>query len=428
MNKELQTILTQIKKVAKENDISPDKVTKTMLLSDSDVTDWTLRKFGGLSSILKANFPVEGKSLGTIQSLKETQSYISKLEKLLGNKEKFEEEVKEIFTEKLKPLPPIKLKNVKKQKTKQKRDIVMMLNDTHFGLKVESDEVNGLNSYDWKEACRRVAMVLQETIEFKPHTKNEVETVHLVLAGDLTSGIIHGLNTKGIDLYVHQLNGTVHILTHVISHLLANFKQVKVHGISGNHDDSIHKREHGNRVITEKYDSYVNTCFYSLSAIFNLNNRVEFNFPKTPYAFANLAGGRAMIAHGDVIFSRALGNPGTTINVKSLSEEIRKFNAGEIARGKDPVKLVLFGHTHSFAHFITQDGVEVYNAPSLSGVDGYAHSLNINTNFVGQLVFESTKDFILGDHRLIRVNKADNNNELDKLIPTFERDLKWRKQ
>jgi len=34
---------------------------------------------------------------------------------------------------------------------------------------------------------------------------------------------------------------------------------------------------------------------------------------------------------------------------------------------------VLFGHTHSYAHFITNDGVEIYNAPSLSGLDAYAH-------------------------------------------------------
>jgi len=427
MNKELKHIISEIKRVAKQEDILPSEVTKSKLLSNSELKEWDLRKFGGLSSIIKANFPIENKSLGDIASLKEAQSYISKLEKRVGLKEKFEQEVKDIFSEKLKPLPKIKLINPKKQKTKRKRDLVMMLNDTHFGLKVEPEEVNGVNKFDWTEACRRVAMVLAETIDFKPHTRDEVETVHLVLAGDLQSGLIHGLNTKGIELYVHQMNGTVHILTYVISHLLANFKNVKIHGISGNHSDAVHKREHGKRVVSEKYDSYENTCFYALSAIFKDNNRATFNYPKTPYAFMDLAGGRAMIAHGDVLFSKQLGNPGSNINVKGLSEEIRKFNTSEIAMGRDPVKLVLFGHTHCMAHFITSDGVEVYNAPSLSGVDGYAHSLNINNNFIGQLVFESTKDFILGDHRLVRVNKADTNSELDKLIPIFGKELAWKK-
>lgn len=427
MNKDLKRIVSEIKRIAKSEGLEPYEVTKGILLSEGNVTEWELRKFGGLSSIVKANFPVEGKSLGSIAALKESQSYISKLEKQVGNKEKFEEEVKLIISEKLKPIQKIQLKNKKRQKTKQRRDLVMMLNDTHFGLKVQPEEVNGVNQYDWTEACRRVAMVLQETIDFKPHTREEVETVHLLLNGDILSGIIHGLNSKGLDLFVNQMNGTVHILTYVVSHLLENFKNVKVYGVDGNHGNSIHKREHGKRVITEKFDSYENVCFYALSAVFRNNNRVSFNFPKTPYAFVDLPGGRAMMAHGDVLFSKQLGNPGSNINVKGLSEEIRKFNASEVAMGRDPVKLVLFGHTHCMAHFITSDGVEVYNAPSLSGVDGYAHSLNINNNFIGQLVFESTKDFILGDHRLVRVNKADTNSELDKLIPVFERDLKWKK-
>lgn len=427
MNKELKTILSEIRRIAKAIGCQPNEVTKTMLLSEGNVSEWELRKLGGLTSIMKAHFPYQDKNLGEIASLKESQSYISKLEKLVGNKEKFEKEVKDIFMEKLKPIKPIKLQNKKRQRSKQKRELVMMLNDTHFGLIVDPDEVNRVNKFDWPEACRRVAMVVRETIDFKPHTREEVETVHLVLNGDSLAGTIHGMNTKGIDMFVHQLNGTMHILTYVISHLLQNFKNVKVTGISGNHEDAMHKREHGKRVITEKYDSYINTTYFALSSVFRDNKRVDFNFPKTPYAFIDLPGGRTMVAHGDVVFSKQLGNPGTNINVKGLSEEIRKFNSNEVARGKAPIKLVLFGHTHCMAHFITSDGVEVYNAPSLSGVDGYAHSLNINNNFIGQVVFESTKDFVLGDHRLVRVNKADNDKTLDAIIPPFKRELAWSK-
>lgn len=423
----LKEILKAIKLVAKEEGVHPSAVNKAMLNSYVEITEWELRKLGGLQNIVRANFPVEDKDLAVIEENKGRQAYVAKLEKLLGNKELQEQKVLEILSTKLKPIKPVKLVNFKKQKSKQKREIVMMLNDTHFGLVVKGDEVNDLNSYDWTEASRRVAMVIKEAIDFKPHTRNEVEKIHLVLNGDIIAGLIHGLNTQSLDLYVNQLNGTLHILTHALSQLLKHFKVVQVHGISGNHEDAVHKREGGNRVVTEKFDSYLNTVMYSLSAVFKDNKRVSFNFPKTPYLFFDLPGGRAMAAHGDTVFSKALGNPGTTINVKSLSEEIRKFNAGEVSRGKAPVKLVLFGHTHCFAHFITADGVEVYNAPSLSGTDGYAHSLNINHNFVGQLVFESTKNFILGDSRLIRVSHADKDASLDKIIPVFNRDLKWSK-
>jgi len=222
------------------------------------------------------------------------------------------------------------------------------------------------------------------------------------------------------------VNGATHILTHAIHHLLENFQEVEVSGIGGNHDNAIHKREGGNRVISEPFDSYANWVFYSLSLAFRNNPRVKFNFPKTPYAFFNLPSGRGMICHGDTQFSKALGNPGSSINVKALSSAIRDFNAGEIAKGREPVKIVLFGHVHTFAHFTTKDGVEVYIAPSLSGTDSYAHNgVDINTNFTGQVVFESTHKYVIGDSRLIRVTEADDQTHLDKIIPTYKRTLKW---
>lgn len=426
-NNKVNEIVKEIKRISKELGIPEYTLTGAKFFMNSEISEWELRKLGGFTSVRDAYFAFDEKDLGAIREQKNARSYIAKLEKELGDKLLNEERVQEILNEKLKPLKPIKLLNFKRQVTKQKREIVMMLNDTHFGLIVRKDEVNDLNAYDWTEACRRVAMVIKEAIDFKPHTRNEVEKIHVVLNGDIIAGLIHGLNTKSLDLYVNQLNGTLHILTHALAQLLQQFKKVEVHGISGNHEDAVHKREGGNRVTTEKFDSYLNTVLYSLSAVFKDNDRVSFRFPKTPYLFFDLPGGRAMAVHGDTVFSKALGNPGTTINVKSLSEEIRKFNAGEIARGKSPVKLVLFGHTHCFAHFITSDGVEVYNAPSLSGTDGYAHGLNINNNFVGQVVFESTKNFILGDSRLIRVARADEDKSLDTIIPTFKQDLKWRK-
>lgn len=426
-NAKLDKVLKAIKRSAKEIGINENEVTKVDIFSfNDDVTDWDLRVLGGLDLIKRKFFPLQGKELDVIQENKQVSAYISKLEKQLGDKISLENEIKESIKKLIQPIPSIKLQNVKKQKSKVKREIVAVLNDTHYGLLVDKEEINGLNSFGWKEACRRTAMVISEAIDFKPHTRDEVEKVHLVLNGDIIAGLIHGLNYKGLDQYVHQLNGTLHILIYAVSNLLQNFNYVELHGISGNHEDAVHKREHGNRVLSEKYDSYLNTVLFGLSAAFRNNSRVKFNFPKTPYLFFDLPGGRAMAAHGDVLFSRALGNPGRNINVKLLGDEIRDFNAGLIAKGEDPVKLVLLGHCHSYAHFITKDGVEVYIAPSLSGIDGYAHSLNINTNFIGQVVFESTPDFILGDSRLIRVNKADDNSDLDNIIPIFTRELSWK--
>lgn len=414
-----------MKDIAKQIGVNPSEL-KLNDLSKNGLAERQIRNVGGLSAIKKAHFPEVEKELSEIAENRDSGKYINSLENRLGNKEFLERTIINVIKEKLTPLPIPKnqTKKVKKNK-KHNREVVAMLNDTHYGLIVNPEEVDGLNKFSWTEACRRTAYFINEVNDYKPHVRNETTKLHLILNGDLINGIIHGLTSRTMELWVHQMNGALHILVNAIHQLSSGFTEIEVHGIGGNHEELPHKREHGKRATQEHYDNFSNAMFYSLSVAFKQYKNVKFNFPKTPYLFMNLPAGRAMVCHGHNMFSKQLGNPGTSINVKSLSSAIREFNAGEQLKGRDPIKLVLFGHTHTYAHFITIDGVEVYVAPSLSGIDSFAHQLTINTNFIGQVVFESTKDFILGDSRLIRLKSADNNKELDEIIPIYKNELKY---
>lgn len=421
----LKDVLKAIEAISKTKPV--DKISLADLEEqDASLTPWELRKLGGLSNIKNVHFPQEDKDLATTRTLSQSNTYIKKLERQLGDKLALQDELKSVVDANITPLPKIPFRAYKSNKTSLKREVVAMLNDTHIGLVVDPEEIGDLNSFDFKEAGRRFAYFVKEVADYKPHVRAEVRKMHLILNGDLIAGIIHGLDTKGIHLLVHQKNALLHILVHGLTFLAQEFKDIEVHGIAGNHCRAIHKN-HGQRPVSEVYDSLVNDTFYSLSVAFRNNPRIGFNFPKTPYGFIKLPGGRAMFAHGDHIFSKAIGNVGNTINVKALSIAIKNFNAGEVVKGNDPIKLLLLGHVHCYAHFITDDGVEVYIAPSLSGSDAYSHSLTINTNFAAQVVFESTPDFILGDSRLIRVLKADNMSELDKIVPQYNKELKWIK-
>jgi hypothetical protein len=418
-----------IKRTAKELGKNPHEINKSQLLkADTNLTDWTLRGLGGLQAIKERFFPVTTKDLVEISETKDVNLYIKQLEAKVATKESFQQKLLLSVQSSLKPLPKIVPKKFKPSSIEQERQIVLMLNDTHFGLIVHSDEVNEVNSFGWTQACRRTAMMLKETLNYKVHNRNQVSKVHLILNGDLIQGVIHGLQMDQMEKSIYQVNGAVHILTHLIAGLAQEFKEVEVHGICGNHEDALHKRDHGKRVASEKYDSYANIIFYALSAGFRLSDQVKFNFTKGLHLSIDLPAGRALVAHGDTLFSRALGNPGTVLNVKALSGAIREWNAGELAKGRPPAKLLLFGHVHSYASFITPDGVMVYIAPSLSGTDGYSHgSFNANTNITGQVVFESTPKFIMGDSRLVRLNDADNDSNLDSLIPVYKNSLKWSK-
>lgn len=413
-----------IQSISKKEKIHPQQVTKSML-TDEGVSDWTFKTIGGLQRIKDAYFPVQGKDLKQIHVVKKEASYVRKLEAELGKKLNAEEEFKKHLEKFVLPRPK-KVKFTTQKKTKQTRVVVGQLNDTHVGLVVDPEEVGNANAFDFKEAGRRFAYYVKEVAMYKFYARKEVQKLHLILNGDLLAGLIHSLDTKSVHLMIHQMNGALHIFTHMIEYLVNYYPEIEIHGLAGNHDRSTHKN-HGARAVNEVYDSYANIIFYGLSTVFRNYDTIKFNFPKTPYGFIDLPAGRMMFCHGDHIFSKYLGNPGTSINVKGLSTAIKDFNAGEIAKGNKPIKLVMFAHVHTFAHFITNDGVEVYISPSLVGLDAYAHSLSINNNFIAQPVFESTDKFILGDSRLIRLNGADNDTSLDKIIPTYNKELKWRK-
>ncbi len=167
--------------------------------------------------------------------------------------------------------------------------------------------------------------------------------------------------------------------------------------------------------------------FFGLSAAFRDAPTINFHTQRGLYGSLPLPAGRAIYTHGHLLFSRELGNPGTTVKTRILSDAVMRFNNGEREKGLDPAKLILLGHTHSHFHFTTPDGVQVYNVPSLSGIDSYAASLGINHNLVAQLVFECTEKYIFGDSRLIHLQQADALEELDKIIPVYQRDLIWKK-
>lgn len=419
-------IVADIERISKELEISAIALSlRDYTNSGGKFGETTINRKGGWTKIKNLNFPDQEKDLASIFKVKREASYTSKLENVVGTKLNIEELVKDVISK-----LDIKITKKKVQKKAKKKleqvDLVAMLNDLHIGQIIDSDEVGGLNKFNFKEAGRRVAMFVKEVANYKDYKREQVGTLHLPLNGDLLAGLIHQVTTHSQHLLVHQMNALVHILSNALEYLRQDFAAINVYGIAGNHDRMVHK-EHGKRAINEVYDSYANIAFYSLSAIFKKANDIKFEFPKTPYVFMNLPAGRAMVAHGDHVFSKGLGNVGKSINVAGLTNAIRDFNNGEIAKGNKPIKLLLLGHVHCFAHFITVDGVEVYVAPSLSGIDAFAHSLTINNNVSAQVVFESTPKFILGDSRLIRLQEADNDDSLDQIIPVYNKELQCRK-
>lgn len=423
----LKELVADIKNVAKKLGVHPQELTRATYLGNTKVVkDWDLRKLATFASVIRSNFPITGKDLASITETKDLGSYIRKLETALGNKELTETHLKDSIERHMKTLKIKAPSNKRPKKSKKgvRSEVVVCLNDTHYGAIIDGEEIGNINNFNWKEACRRTALLAEQVADYKINKRDRVDKLHVVLNGDIIQGVIHGLKDRTQDLLAIQITGATHILIHFLQHVLQFYPKVEVHALNGNHDDALHRRD-GGRILSHKYDSYSQPIFYALSAAFRDNKNISFNIPKTLYTSINLPGGRLLVTHGDTIFSKGIGSTGRNIQVKGMSDSVNRFNAGEVSKGNEPFKAVLLGHVHVHASFTTFDGIEVQIMPSLSGTDGFAHSLGINHNLCKQMIFESTKGHVIGDPRLVDLRNADDMEELDSIIPLYNRGLKW---
>jgi hypothetical protein len=421
----LLKIKAAVESVAKKLKKHPADVTKMELMKHSDISDWSLRKVS-LIKLRQLYFPKTERDLVIEREASETASYIKTLETKVGEKNLLENYLIAAIDKHIKPLQITTYNPPPRPKHKGKREIVCMLNDVHYGLMVDPEEVGGVNRYDWSIASRRTGYFIQEVCDYKRSKREVTDKVHLIINGDLIQGVIHGLTGRDLDLWVHQMNGAAHILIHAIKALAENFKAVDVHFEIGNHGDIPHRRE-GGRVSSQTKDNFEAAVLYACSAAFRDTKTVNFFTQRGIYGSVKLPAGRMLYTHGHLLFSKDLGNPGTRVNTRGLSDAVMRFNNGEREKKQEPAKLILLGHTHSHFHFTTPDGIQVYNVPSLSGVDSYAASLGINHNLVAQLVFECTEKYIFGDSRLIHLQTADSREDMEKIIPAYSRELVWKK-
>jgi len=405
MNKNLKTIIDAIKSAAKEHDIHPQLVTKVMIIDK--VSDWEIRKIGGLSGVLKAHFPQQDKDLASINNVKKQASYIQKLEKALGEKIVNDERVLEIFN-------GLKLPKVKEYKSKKKskisRAVNLVLSDLHFGSDISKNKTGGLDFGKIEEA-RRLAKVTQEVITYKPQYRKETE-LNVLLLGDLIQNQLHDMR-DGAPM-AEQVCRAIHLLSQTLTHFTNNFPQVNVYVNSGNHGRNTSR--HHNRAVNDKWDSLESIICYALKNTFKNVKNIKFEIPLTPYVTYEVFGKKIFASHGDTVIKP--GFVGKSINTGSLETQINKINA--TLNDNDEYAVFICGHIHTGSTTHLGNGAVMITNGALVPSDEFAVSIGLLENSCGQMLFESVPGYPVGDVRFIRVNqKDDENKELDKIIQKF---------
>lgn len=304
-------------------------------------------------------------------------------------------------------------KNIKqrKSKTPSSRTLVAHLSDMHYGLKVVPDELDGLNEYNNVVAARRTAMFIKQVAEYKPQHRDETDLV-LVINGDILHGLIHDTDNDVGDLITTQYANAVSILGQAISYLAQKFKSVRIYATPGNHE-RIMSKNNKSRVMAKKWDSYATFVYLTLREKFKDTKNVSIEIPKTPHVSFTVQNHRMFATHGDTGFT--IGNVAKAINTKAIKEKINEYNNSDLANsGK--FKVFLFGHVHcAINHLLDNKSYVIING-SMSGIDHFAQGIGVVSNAPSQTFFESTKEYPVGDARIVLLSDADKDKSLDEII------------
>ena len=312
-------------------------------------------------------------------------------------------------------IPPVECL-VKKSKEPAKRIVSVLLSDWHCGGDLKKDRTGSV--YGKMEEARRLAAVCKQVIEYKTdHRRDSVLYVHLL--GDLMDGMIHQPHVgRTLTEQVHEV---VWLLVQALELFAEYYQEVRVFCTPGNHgrDISVHLK----RATEDKTNGHEGTVYRNVRMALRNTKHIKFVIPRAPYYQVDYFGRHAIFTHGDTLLCP--GKVGKAINVEKISTTVSKFNATRSQANK--VSLVAVAHVHIGSCVHLPSGVTFFTNGALCPPNEFALSINEPSCNVGQWIFESTPEHIVGDMRLIKAGEQDDINEdLDQYIkPWVEPDVDY---
>lgn len=406
----IDRIVNEINRIVESEDLLPHQITKSIIVSETDITEWELRKVGGLSNVLKTFFPMTDKELVSLKQMKDVNKYVTELENKLTLKLSGDES----FIKSLSKLPKIKINSYKqKAKKKNKRVLNLILSDLHIGSDINAEETGKL-TFGKTEEARRLAAITKKVLDYKKEHRNETK-LNVILLGDLIQGNLGHDPRDGAPL-TEQFARALHLLSQQLAHFSEHFPEVDVYFNSGNHGRNTSR--HKDRAVHQKWDSIETMLALALKESLKQAKNLKFIIPKTPYVEYIEFGKKYMFTHGDTVIKAPY--PGKAISVQSLETQINRINAA--LHDKDEYSVIGIGHVHVGSQVHLSNGAVMITNGAMVPVDEFAISIGMVENVCGQYMFESVENYPVGDSLFIKVGvNDDKNSELDRIISPWEK-------
>lgn len=177
--------------------------------------------------------------------------------------------------------------------------------DLHAAEVVDSEQMNGINSYDWDEMLLRHDRMLQSIVSFKEKRPYPVDTLYINGLGDMLSGNNHPelkeTNSRPIMEAALQLGLD---MAEWVEALHGWFGRIVVNGVVGNHPRTTVKPAMKNR-----YDNFDWMVYQIMRLRLAAYAGIEVNVPKSAHIPVKILGETHLLFHGDGIRSTMPGVP-----------------------------------------------------------------------------------------------------------------------
>lgn len=378
---------------------------------DEGIGRYNITRAGGFNAIRDAYFPITPtENVVDKKRLMEHVNLNRRLGKAYAEKQFFLENIESLAERCFKG--KVEAVTTPKRAKKIERTVNVILSDLHIGSDLSREET-GYQSFGKVEEARRMASLVKQICSYKEQYRSESKlVVHLI--GDIIQGQLHDARDGAVQ--AEQFARAVHLLSQAVAHFSSAFPEVDIWCATGNHGRNTAR--HFNRAIHQKWDSIETEIYVALMyACSNLKN-VKFHIPKTPYCKVPVFGHKIFTTHGDTVLKP--GYPGKAINIGSLDQQINKINAS--LPDAEEYAVFAVGHVHTASVTFLDNGKVMFTNGCMVPVDQFAVSIGVMESQCGQWIWESTAKHPVGDQRLIKVGKSDDENaELDKVIKPWER-------
>lgn len=255
--------------------------------------------------------------------------------------------------------------NIKRENVNGDKEGVLVVSDVHYGIIVEN-EVNNYSPKICKESFEKLYKEVVDNIE-----RFNLKKIHVLLAGDLVSGIIHtNLRLQQGEDIISQIKGVSSILATFLENL-NKIVDVEVHYTIGNHS----------RVVADKKLSLSSENFeYLLPWYLNAKTTINIKDNNSDISVFDVCGYKVASLHGH------------QVSPSSAYEYIVK-------RTREIPDCILVAHYHSDNRI--DKGCPIITNGSMVGVDEYALEKGYNSTPHQKLIIFQENE---GEIATIKIN------------------------